>query len=151
MTQRSKISLATQSSVRKRAQGLCEYCHTIEKWQLVPFTIDHVIPLSKGGTNNASNLSLACFHCNRYKSNLTEVLDTATSTLVPLFNPRLQQWQDHFIWAEDKLYILGLTAVGKVTIEQLRLNRERIIRIRAADLQINRHPPVGDPVTAHSP
>ncbi|MEZ4513539.1 MAG: hypothetical protein R3C62_16855 [Chloroflexota bacterium] len=77
-------------------------------------------------------------------------MDAKTNTLIPLFNPRLQQWSDHFIWAADKLYILGLTAVGKITIEQLRLNRERIIRIRAADLQINRHPPAGDPVTADS-
>jgi len=30
--------------------------------------VDHVVPLSKGGTNNPGNLALSCFHCNRRKA-----------------------------------------------------------------------------------
>ncbi|MEU2106485.1 HNH endonuclease signature motif containing protein [Nocardia sp. NPDC019255] len=30
-------------------------------------TIDHVIPLSKGGTHEPSNCRTACFHCNATK------------------------------------------------------------------------------------
>jgi hypothetical protein len=48
----------TRQEVRKRAKYLCEYCHAIEKWQYVQFTIDHVIPLDQGGTNSLDNLAL---------------------------------------------------------------------------------------------
>ena len=59
------ISEVTQNQVRQRANFLCEYCHASEQWQCVPFTVDHVIPISKGGVRSLENLALACFHCNR--------------------------------------------------------------------------------------
>ena len=57
-----------QTQIRQRAHALCEYCHTAEQWQYVPFTVDHIIPLAHGGTTTLDNLALACFHCNRRKS-----------------------------------------------------------------------------------
>ena len=48
-----------KAQVRDRANGLCEYCHAVEKWQFVQFTIDHVLPKSQGGTDNLDNLALA--------------------------------------------------------------------------------------------
>lgn len=65
---------------------------------------------------------------------------------VPLFNPRQDKWSDHFIWSADGLHIIPLTAIGRATVELLDLNRERVLRIRAADVSINRHPPASDPV-----
>lgn len=37
--------------------------------------IDHVVPVSGGGTNDLSNLRLACGWCNRYKSALNSIYD----------------------------------------------------------------------------
>jgi len=37
-----------------------------------------------------------------------------------------------------------MTSVGRVTVSMLDLNRERLKRIRAADLEIGRHPPESD-------
>lgn len=135
-----------KQQVRRRAKFLCEYCHTAEKWQYVPFTVDHVIPVAKGGNSDLENLALACFHCNRRKSDLVTAVDPQTDEIVPLFNPRQDEWAEHFIWSADGLTIVPLTAVGRATVTQLALNRERIIPIRADDIFVKRHPPKGDPI-----
>lgn len=141
-----KITDSIQKQVRQRALELCEYCHASEKWQYVLFTVDHVIPLSKDGKNTIDNLALACFHCNRRKSNNLTAIDPDSGNQVVLFNPRQSLWNEHFIWSIDGLIIIGLTPTGKATIGILDLNRERIINIRAADKAINRHPPPEDPI-----
>lgn len=141
-----QISRALRQAVRARAGGLCEYWHTVEAWQYVPFSVDHIQPLKLGGSSEPDNLALACSHCNRQKSDKVNALDPETGEQVNLFNPRQSTWADHFAWSADKLRIIGLTAVGRVTVEALRLNRGRVIRIREADVAIGRHPPVGDPV-----
>jgi 5-methylcytosine-specific restriction endonuclease McrA len=67
MSGRRQIPENIQNQVRQRANCLCEYCHASEQWQYVEFTIEHIIPLTKSGTNDIDNLALACFHCNRKK------------------------------------------------------------------------------------
>lgn len=141
-----KFSSVIQSEIRVRANYLCEYCHALEKWQYVAFTIDHVIPLTQGGDDSLDNLALACFHCNRRKGNLVSIKDLALGEDIPLFNPRRERRQDHFIWSADGRGIISLTAVGKATIAALDLNRERVIDIRQADILLKRHPPPGDPI-----
>jgi 5-methylcytosine-specific restriction endonuclease McrA len=42
----------------------CAFCGSVEKLQ-----IDHIKPVSLGGTNNPENLQLLCFPCNKNKSN----------------------------------------------------------------------------------
>jgi hypothetical protein len=44
----------------------CTYCGD----RLGPFEVDHVRPLSRGGTNDPGNLTSACVSCNTQKSNL---------------------------------------------------------------------------------
>jgi 5-methylcytosine-specific restriction endonuclease McrA len=43
-------------------------------------TIDHIAPISKGGTHTWDNVGLACKRCNSLKSNNT-VFDTATGQM----------------------------------------------------------------------
>ncbi len=133
-----KISEFLQRKIRNRADYLCEYCHADERWQFVPFTVDHIIPISSGGTNSLENLALACFHCNRHKS------DKKSIGGIQLFNPREMSWNEHFIWSKDGLRVLPKTEIGRATIELLQLNRERVLLIRFDDTQINRHPPEND-------
>ena len=143
-----KIPAQLQEQVRKRAHFLCEYCHTSEIWQYSRFTVDHIIPVSRGGTDTQENLALACFHCNRRKGRRVAALDPDSGEEVSLFHPRQRLWREHFIWSTDKLYLIGLTSIGRATVKALELNRERAIRIRAADVAVERHPPTGDPVQA---
>lgn len=146
MSWRRKISPEFQRLVRQRANHLCEYCHTSERWQYVRFTIDHVIPLARGGSDTPDNLALACFHCNRRKADKLTALDPDSEEEVALFNPRRDAWSEHFIWSSDGLFIVGLTPTGRATVEALELNRERAVNIRAVDRMVGRHPPPGDPV-----
>lgn len=144
MSFRRQIPENTQNMIRQRANFLCEYCHASEKWQYVPFTIEHIIPLAKNGTDSLDNLALACFHCNRKKSDRTTAIDEMSGAEVPLFNPRKESWQTHFIWSADGLFIIGLTPIGKATVTALALNRQRVINIRSADQAVGRHPPAED-------
>lgn len=146
MPRQSGLTNRIKQRVRQRAKFLCEYCHTSERWQYVPFTVDHVLPVARGGKTELDNLALACFHCNRRKSDLVTAVDPQTNEVVPLFNPRHDKWSEHFIWSADGLTIVPLTAAGRATVVQLALNRERIIPIRANDVLVNRHPPKDDPV-----
>jgi hypothetical protein len=141
MVQRRKIPDEVQQHIRQQAQNLCEYCHASELWQYVRFTVDHIVPLSQGGTDDLENLCLACFHCNRRKSCSLAGIDPFTGARVSLFHPRQDQWNDHFSWSSDKLSIVGLTPTGRATVVLLAFNRERALRIRAADLAVGRHPP----------
>lgn len=55
--------------------GLCAYCK--EPWGDNP-TVDHIVPLSRGGANSAKNLVIACGDCNELLANHThpnEVID----------------------------------------------------------------------------
>ena len=150
MSGRRQIPENIQNQVRQRAHCLCEYCHASEQWQYVEFTIEHIIPLTKSGTNDIDNLALACFHCNRKKSDKTTAIDAQSDVEVPLFNPRQDSWSEHFIWSADGLSIVGLTPIGRATVTALVLNRERVINIRAADKVIKRHPPAGDLIQSES-
>jgi 5-methylcytosine-specific restriction endonuclease McrA len=50
--------------VLRRDGERCRRCGTTEG-----LTLDHIIPLSKGGTNRIDNLQLLCGPCNRAKGN----------------------------------------------------------------------------------
>lgn len=146
MASGGKIRPTIRNLVRQRAAGLCEYCHTSERWQYVSFTIDHIVPLSRGGTDEPDNLALSCFHCNRKKGDRMRAVDPISGEEGSLYNPRADDWQKHFAWSNDGLRIVGITVAGRATVAALELNRERVINIRSADRAVGRHPPVHDPV-----
>ena len=93
--------------LRQRAQYLCKYCHTQEKWQYVPFTVDHIVPIHLGEKSDIENLALACFHCNRHKSARITAFGPLTEVKTGLFNPRHQNWSEHFIWSNDRLRVVA--------------------------------------------
>lgn len=50
-------------TVFKRDNYTCSYCGV----QGGKLEVDHIIPFSKGGTDNLNNLTTSCRHCNRQK------------------------------------------------------------------------------------
>jgi Holliday junction DNA helicase RuvB len=61
--ERQPISTDVMMLVWQRDQGRCVKCGNQEKLEY-----DHIIPVSKGGSNTARNIQLLCEHCNRTKS-----------------------------------------------------------------------------------
>jgi len=62
---RIPISNKLKHDIWRRDNFTCQYCgRTINK---VDLEIDHILPVSKGGTNAPSNLQTLCFDCNRRK------------------------------------------------------------------------------------
>lgn len=141
------ISDEVKELVRKRANYLCEYCRSSERVSPSRFTMEHITPQSLGGSDHPDNLALACRRCNERRYNITEALDPQTQQMVPLFNPRKQVWQEHFVWINEYTVIEGITAIGRATCQCLDLNDERYLEedsIRATRrlwVQAGLHPP----------
>lgn len=53
-------------AVCKKYADTCIYCGSLEN-----ITIEHLTPVSRGGTNKANNLAPACLSCNSSKRNKT--------------------------------------------------------------------------------
>jgi len=119
---------------------LCEYCRSSEQASGHYFEIDHVVPESKGGSTSFENLALACRTCNARKADRTEGLDPETGDTVALFNPRSQDWQDHFAWSNDGTRVLPLTQTGRATLEALQMNDVLIVGARAVWAAAGIHP-----------
>ena len=126
--------------VIQRAASRCEYCRLSQIGQEATFHIDHVLPVKRGGETIAKNLALACVSCSLHKAARYKVLDLVSGGDVDLYNPRHDNWNDHFEWHGD--YIIGLTATGRATEAALKLNRTLALAIRHEEAAIGRHPPV---------
>ncbi|MCL4267878.1 MAG: HNH endonuclease [Anaerolineae bacterium] len=123
------------------ANHRCGYCQTQEVVSGIPLTVEHLLPRAQGGKDEEENLWLSCRLCNEAKSGQTQAPDPQTGQIVPLFNPRTQQWSVHFAWSEDGTIILGLTPHGRATVYALDLNSEFRVRSRVLWVEIGKHPP----------
>ncbi len=128
--------------VREDAQYRCGYCLSPHHLVMARLEIEHIIPRSRGGSDDISNLWLACPICNGHKSNKVSGIDPETGDLVPLFNPRIQNWFDHFRWSEDGLRIIGLTPTGRATVVVLHLSDDPdALLVRSHWVTAGWHPP----------
>jgi hypothetical protein len=125
-------------AVQVRARDACEYC-------LMPtrslFEVDHIVPVSRwreyldgrfvmmtGGDehepNHLTNFAWSCSYCNLAKGN--RVSGRIKRRTVRLFNPRRDQWNEHFGMTGRHVLIKGLTSVGQATEQVLAFNDARL-------------------------
>ncbi len=136
------ISVEIERRVRTDARNRCGYCLSPQRLVMARLEIEHIIPISKNGSNDESNLWLACPLCNRYKSDKTTGVDPETSETVRLFNPRTQIWFEHFSWSEDGLRIVGKTPTGRATVAVLHLSDDAdALEVRSYWVLAGWHPP----------
>src|SRR5438874_13229563 len=79
-----------------RAESICEYCLIAEEDTFFGCEADHIISEKHGGSTDAGNLAYACVFCNQAKGSDVGSIHSATNSFVRFFNPRLDQWADHF-------------------------------------------------------
>ena len=119
----------------------CAYCQTTQANSGYPMVVDHVVPSSKGGSTEFDNLCFACHRCNEFKGATTALEDPLSGEMSPLFHPRRQTWAEHFTWDATGIRLLGLTAVGRVTVIALNMNNEVILDARQNWVSVGWHPP----------
>lgn len=138
---KQRVSAKQRRTVTKRAFECCEYCLSQLRFSMQSFSIEHILPIDKGGKTDLENLALSCQGCNNHKYNKAEGIDPVSRKIVSLYNPRKQKWNDHFVWNEDCTYIIGITAAGRATVNELNLNREGLVNLRRILYKERKHPP----------
>jgi len=128
------------AKVAGRAGHRCEYCYASEAVFNLPFEIEHIVPMFRGGDDSAANLALACRACNLFKAAHVDASDPESDELVRLFNPRQDRWADHFQVDPENIRIVGRTPAGRATVGRLRLNREAQMAARQQWIRLGLFP-----------
>jgi hypothetical protein len=138
---RKAIPARLDRIVRINAGNRCGYCLSPQHLIMARLEIEHIIPLARGGTDAEENLWLACPPCNGHKSDKITARDPESGSEVALFNPRAQDWWDHFSWADDGVRVVGQSAPGRATILALHLNDAPVLLVRSYWVIAGWHPP----------
>ena len=122
--------------VKERAQARCEYCRAPEEVFNFAFEVEHLVPQSRGCSDDLDNLALSCHACNRFKSDFVVGFDTITQQEVILFNPRTDLWDEHFAADLSTAEIIGKTQTGRATVLRLQMNRLHQVNARRHWIQL---------------
>jgi len=124
------IPADVRREVHERDNEICQWCGGEgdpdrgpdgETWEL-----DHVVPVSRGGTNDAENLVLSCRTCNRRKGAMTgeefvksELL--ALNGRVPVVRKvrgryATSAWDNLQLWAANQLAGLSISDIAQIAL-----------------------------------
>jgi hypothetical protein len=142
MLSKRSVTVKQKQMVIRRARGCCEYCQNQLRFTNQAFSIEHIIPKSRGGKNSLDNLALSCQSCNNHKYTKTTGVDPITGKTVPLYHPRQQSWEEHFAWNDDCTLVIGITPTGRATVATLRLNKSGLVNLRRILYAVGEHPPL---------
>lgn len=109
-----------RKAVADRSSNRCEYCRRLEIDSFIKFQVDHIISRKHRGQTILENLAYACAICNGNKGSDIGTILHDKDIFIRLFNPRKDDWFDHFEVAEGLIY--SKTDIGQATILVLNLN-----------------------------
>ena len=121
---------ATRTLVWSRAGDRCEYCRIHQAHSELTHHVEHIRAKKHGGSDDPSNLCLACERCNLFKGSDLTGIDADTGKIERLFDPREHAWEDHFRLVGP--LILGITPLGRATVAVLSMNQGQRLQLRAA-------------------
>jgi hypothetical protein len=122
------------TTIADRANHRCEYCYAPEVVFNFPFEVEHIVPISRQGSNDATNLALACRSCNLRKGSRISGIDPISAAEEYFFHPRQDRWNEHFQIDLSTGEIVGLSVIGRVTVIALEINSS--IQVAARQLWI---------------
>lgn len=137
----SKISDELRGKAAKAAKFRCGYCRMPQAILPMPLEIEHILAQAAGGTDEEENLWLACRACNSFKHAKTHGFDHETNQEAGLFNPRTQNWQEHFEFDRATGEINGKTSCERATVNALRMNNEQAASARLHWVNAGWYPP----------
>ena len=135
------LSKKLKEKIRTQAKFRCGYCLRSETLTGMPMDFEHLKPLAVGGENIEENIWLSCRRCNEFKGIQILALDPKTNKMSSIFNPRTQNWNEHFYWSSDGTEIIGKTSIGRATVSALKLNEEVIVITRKLWVSVGWFPP----------
>lgn len=105
----------TRNNIYIRDRYICQYC--LDAFNTRDLTLDHVIPKSKGGKSEWTNIVTACKKCNHAKSNRTDI-KPATPPVQPNFYQiygnknfnltiRHEIWLKYLNWPEEYIRLVA--------------------------------------------
>ncbi len=113
-SERQPIPKSIRFEVFKRDKFTCQYCG--RKAPDIVLQIDHMTPVSKGGTNDLLNLITSCIDCNLGKSNRT-LTDT---TIIDRKRSQMEELQERREQIEMMMeWQRGLVELDQYLIEQV--------------------------------
>jgi 5-methylcytosine-specific restriction endonuclease McrA len=116
-----------RKAAASRANFCCEYCRIPNIDSYYGFQVDHIVSRKHGGKTTINNLAYACPDYNRYKGTDLGTFLENPLILVRFFNPRLDNWNEHFDTNNSGL-IISKTEIGTATIKIFAINHpDRII------------------------
>jgi hypothetical protein len=127
-------------AVAQRANHRCEYCMAPEVVFNFPFEVEHIVPLSRQGSDDDSNLALACRSCNLRKGNRISGLPPRSNIETRFFHPRKDRWNEHFQINVEFGKVVGITLIGEVTVEYLGMNSSTQVAVRKLWIRLNLFP-----------
>jgi len=112
----------------QRAGECCEYCRFPQKHLSLGLYLDHIIARQHVDDDDEENLAMCCAHCSSCKGPNLASVDPETMQKVWLFNPRKDNWSEHFEVLHDE--VVGKTPQGRATAKLLDMNNERNVVLR---------------------
>jgi hypothetical protein len=129
------MDAATRRTVRIRASHCCEYCRLPQSaTPFATFHVEHILAQQHVIDDSIANLALSCPDCNRYKGPNLTTIDIESQRIVPLFHPRLDQWEEHFEF--QGALIVAKTVIGRATIRLLEMNSIERVEMRQTLLDV---------------
>lgn len=95
---RKQFSSIERTAIYNKNKGRCAICGKFVPYD--DFTVDHIIPLAKGGTNESNNLQCTCRICNSIKQDILP--EDLMNKLIGIVLYQMKLSYDDYFWKRIK-------------------------------------------------